>query len=265
MRLRLVAALGVIVLVGIGVVLWVVKRDVAQQSVAAVSGTDPVIMSPRGQSFPTIKVADAVGWPAGGAPIPAAGLAVHAFARGLKHPRWLYHLPNGDILAAETGAPPEESGGGIKAWVSDFLMSKAGADVPSANRITLLRDADGDGVADLRTVMLDGLNSPYGMALLGGYLYVGNTDALVRVPFVVGQTRVDAKPERVVSLPSGGHWARNVIEAPDGRTLFVAVGSSSNIAEKGLAPEKNRAAIWQVDPERRTARVFASGLRNPNG
>jgi glucose/arabinose dehydrogenase len=228
-------------------------------------GPRPTIGPPRVQSFPTIKVADAVGWPQGAAPTPAAGLAVKAFARNLDHPRWLYRLPNGDVLVAETNSPPRE-GGGIAGMVMGYLMKKGGAGVPSANRITLLRDADGDGVAESRTVLLSGLNSPFGMALMGGYLYIGDTDALVRVPYKEGQTRIAAKPETVVKLnPGGNHWARNVIAAPDGKTLYVTVGSSSNIAENGIEAERYRANILQVYPEAKTFRVFAAGLRNPNG
>ncbi|MEI9926497.1 MAG: sorbosone dehydrogenase family protein [Sphingomonas sp.] len=257
---------------------WVSRPDVAQLSVEAVSGRVPQITDPREQFYPTIAVAPAVGWPSGGKPRAAAGLQVAAFAGGLSHPRWLYRLPNGDVLVAETNSPPR-SGGGISGMVERSLMHAAGADAPSANRITLLRDANGDGVAESRSVFLTGLNSPTGMALLGDWLYVANTDALVRYPFHAGETRITARPEKIVSLPGGGaHWARNLIASPDGKTLFVGVGSSTNIAENGLDAEGsvyakgapgsasgNRAAILQVDPATRTATIFAWGLRNPNG
>lgn len=265
MRKHLLIILGILVVAGAGFWLWLSAPDRAQLPLDAVTGKRPQITPPRIQTFPTIKVADAVGWPQGAAPTPAAGLAVKAFARGLDHPRWLYRLPNGDILVAETNSPPRE-GGGIAGMVMGHLMDKAGAGVPSANRITLLRDADGDGVAESRTVLLSGLNSPFGMALMGGYLYVGDTDALVRVPYKDGDTRITAKPETVIKLnPGGNHWARNVLAAPDGKTLFVTVGSSTNIAENGIEAEKFRANILQVYPEAKTFRIYAAGLRNPNG
>lgn len=259
------AVLGILVLVAAGIVAWLAWPDRAQLDVAAVTGQRPTISAPRQQVFPTVGVPDAVGWAKGAAPTPAAGLRVAAFATGLDHPRWLYRLPNGDILVAETNSPPRE-GGGIRRWVMDTLMSRAGAGVKSPDRITLLRDADGDGVAELRTPFMTGLRSPYGMALVGGMLYVANTDALVRVPYADGQTRIAARPELVVKLPGGAnHWARNVIPAEDGRTLYVSVGSASNIAENGIERERYRAAILQVYPKEKTYRIFAAGLRNPNG
>ena len=265
MRKHILIIAGIFIVAAIAFWFWLRQPDVAQLKEEQVMGPRPTIGSPRVQSFPTIKVADAVGWPQGGAPTPAPGLAVKAFARNLDHPRWLYRLPNGDVLVAETNSPPRE-GGGIAGMVMGYLMKKGGAGVPSANRITLLRDADGDGVAESRTVLLSGLNSPFGMALMGGYLYIGDTDALVRVPYKEGETRIAAKPETVVKLnPGGNHWARNVIAAPDGKTLYVTVGSSSNIAENGLDAERYRANILQVYPEAKTFRVFAAGLRNPNG
>ncbi|MDP1028249.1 sorbosone dehydrogenase family protein [Sphingomonas sp. KR1UV-12] len=259
--LRVLLLLAVIV----GVfVLWLAWPDTAKLPVEAVAGTRPDITAPRTQTFPTIKVADAIGWPAGKTPVAAAGLKVAAFAEGLDHPRWLYRLPNGDVLVAETNSPPRE-GGGIQGWVMNLLMGKAGAGIPSANRITLLRDANGDGVAEQRSVFMTGLNSPFGMALMDGQLYIANTDALVRVPYRDGQTRIDAKPETLVKLnPAGNHWARNVIAARDGKSLFVSVGSSSNIAENGMAAEKYRANILQVTPDGGW-RIFAAGLRNPVG
>lgn len=265
MRKHILIIAGIFIVAAIAFWFWLRQPDVAQLNEEQMMGPRPTIGPPRVQSFPTIKVADAVGWPQGAAPTPAAGLAVKAFARGLDHPRWLYRLPNGDVLVAETNSPPRE-GGGIAGMVMGYLMKKGGAGVPSANRITLLRDADGDGVAESRTVLLAGLNSPFGMALMGGYLYIGDTDALVRVPYKEGETRIAAKPETVVKLnPGGNHWARNVIAAPDGKTLYVTVGSSSNIAENGIEAERYRANILQVYPEAKTFRVFAAGLRNPNG
>jgi glucose/arabinose dehydrogenase len=192
-------------------------------------------------------------------------MKVQPFAAGLDHPRWLYRLPNGDVLVAETNSPPRK-GPGVVTTVMNFLMGRAGAGVPSANRITLLRDADGDGVAETRSAFMTGLNSPFGMTLMDGQLYIGNTDALVRVPYTEGATRITAKPERVIPLNGGGnHWARNVIAAPDGKTLYVGVGSASNIAENGMDAEKYRANILQVWPKDKNWRIYAAGLRNPNG
>ena len=239
--------------------------DNARLAQAQVEGQRPTISEPRRQVLPTIKVADVVGWRAGEAPTPAAGLAVAAFARGLDHPRWLYRLPNGDVLVAETNSPPRK-GGGIQGWVMGKLLGKAGAGGASANRITLLRDADGDGVAETRSVFMTGLNSPFGMALMGGQLYIANTDAVVRVPYSDGATRITARPELIVKLPGGGnHWARNLLPAPDGQHLFVSVGSSSNIADNGIEAERYRADVLEVAPATRTLRIYAAGLRNPNG
>ena len=255
----------IILLVGIGAFVWLGWPDKARLDIAAVEGQRPTISAPRRQVIPTVKVADVVGWQNGAMPTPAAGLAVQPFARGLDHPRWLYRLPNGDVLVAETNSPPRD-GGGVTGFVMRRLMNKAGAGVPSANRITLLRDADGDGVAETRTAFMTGLNSPFGMALMGGQLYIGNTDAVVRVPYTDGATSIGATPELVVKLPGGGnHWARNLLAAADGKHLFVSVGSSSNIAENGLDAEKYRANILEVAPDTKTLRIYGAGLRNPNG
>ena len=279
---RILIALGILVVAGAVAWFWISQPDVAQYSEQAVTGREPQLGPPREQSFPTIGVAKAVGWPAGAKPTAAAGLQVAAFADKLDHPRWLYRLPNGDVLVAESNSPPRR-GGGITGWVMNWLMRDAGAGVASPNRITLLRDTNGDGVADARTVFLTGLNSPSGMALIGNWLYVGDTDALLRFPYQLGQTQITAKPEKIVDLPGGGnHWARNVVAAPDG-SLYVAIGSSSNIADNGLEAEGpsysattaaemaaasnkvGRAMIIQVFPDRKALRVFAWGLRNPNG
>jgi len=187
----------------------------------------------------------------------------------LQHPRWVYVLPNGDVLVAETNAPerPEE-GKGIKGRAMTYFQKKAGAGVKSANRITLLRDADGDGVAEVRETFLEGLNSPFGMALVGNNLYVANTDAVVRFPYRNGQTRITANGEKLVDLPAGPrnhHWTKNLIATPDGSRLYVTTGSNSNAAEHGMQEEEGRAAIWEVDAKSGKHRVFASGLRNPNG
>lgn len=236
---------------------------------SATVGPDPALPEPTRSIVPTVKIAPAKGWPEGVTPKAAAGMQVSAFARDLQHPRWVYVLPNGDVLVAETNAPhrPEE-GKGIKGRAMTHFMKKAGAAVPSANRITLLRDADNDGVAELREVFLQGLNSPFGMALVGSDLYVANTDAIVRFPYVQGQTRITAAGIKITELPAGPrnhHWTKNLIASPDGSKLFVTTGSNSNVAEHGMQEEEGRAAIWEVDAKSGAYRIFASGLRNPNG
>ena len=242
--------------------------DTARLAVADGTGPDPVLPAPGGGLLPTVDIAPAVGWGEGQTPEPAPGLRVAAFARDLEHPRWLTVLPNGDVLVAESAAPGTDEKSGLRARITKRFFKAAGAAVPSPDRVTLLRDTDGDGVADVRTVLVDRMTSPFGMALVGGHLYVANADALVRVPFEVGQTHVEVAPDTVVALPHepyNQHWTRNVIASPDGATLYVAVGSASNIAEHGLEAEEDRAAVWEVDPSTGDWRVFASGLRNPVG
>ncbi|MDB5869033.1 MAG: L-sorbosone dehydrogenase [Polaromonas sp.] len=243
--------------------------DTATLAPTAGMGATPTLPAPKSGLIPTVNIAPAVGWPEGVMPTPMAGLGVTALAQGLDHPRWLYVLPNGDVLVAESNAPPKpEDGKGIKGWVMKKVMAKAGAGVPSANRVTLLRDADGDGVAETRTVFLQNLNSPFGMALVGGDLYIANADALVRFPYQAGQTSISEAPVKVVDLPGGPinhHWTKNVISSPDGSKLYVTVGSNSNVGERGMNAEEGRAAIWEVDAKTGGHRIFASGLRNPNG
>ncbi|QRX82609.1 sorbosone dehydrogenase family protein [Glaciimonas sp. PAMC28666] len=232
-------------------------------------GPNPTIPSPHLTLLPTVNIAPAKGWAAGATPQPAAGLAVSAFATGLDHPRWLYVLPNGDILVAESNAPAKpEDGKGIKGWVMKLVMKRAGAGTPSANRITLLRDTNGDGQVVTRSVFLQGLNSPFGMALIGTDLYVATTDGLLRFPYRTGATQITAAGVKVIDLPAGPinhHWTKNVIASQDGAHLYVTVGSNSNAGENGLENEVDRAAIWQVDAATGQSRIFASGLRNPNG
>jgi len=243
--------------------------DTATQPVSAGTGPQPVLPPPNPTLIPTVRIAPAKGWPDGAAPTPASGLRVTAFAGDLDHPRWLTVLPNGDVLVAESNAPPKPDGDqGIRGWIMGLVMGRAGARTPSANRITLLRDTDGDGVADSRSVFLEGLNSPFGMALVGRDLYVANTDAVLRFPYAPGQTRITEPGVTVAELPAGPrnhHWTRNIIASPDGRRLYATAGSNSNVAENGMAAEEGRAAIWEIDPARGTQRLFATGLRNPNG
>ena len=241
----------------------------AQLQVADGTGPNPELPPPEKSLIPTIQVAAAKGWAAGDKPSSADGTAVAAFADQLDHPRWLYVLPNGDVLVAETNGPERpEDNKGIKAYFKKKAVAKAGAAAPTANQITLLRDTNGDGVADQRSVFLSGLNSPFGMALVGNDFYVANTDALVRFPYSPGQTQISAAAIRVTDLPGGPlnhHWTKNVIANPDGSKLYVTVGSNSNVAENGMDKEQERAAIWEVDPKTGAYRIFASGLRNPNG
>jgi glucose/arabinose dehydrogenase len=242
--------------------------ETAKLPLEAGMGPDPVLPPPAATLVPTVDIAPAKGWPAGSIPVPAPGLSVKAYANGLDHPRWLYVLPNGDVLVAESNKPPKKDKGGIKGWAMELGMKLAGAGVPSANRITLLRDADGDGIAETKSVFLDGLNSPFGMALVGGTLYVANTDALMRFPYKTGETRITAPGTKVADLPAtepNQHWTRNVIASRDGSRLYVTVGSNSNVGEYGLDSERDRAAILEIDPATGRSRRFASGLRNPNG
>jgi glucose/arabinose dehydrogenase len=231
-------------------------------------GPNPQLPPPEHVLSPNVNVAKASGWPAGATPAPAPGLKVNAFATGLDHPRSLHVLPNGDVLVAETNGPGTDPGPpGIKGYFFKKFKKKAGSSVPSANRITLLRDADGDGVAEVRSTLLSGLRSPFGMALLGKELFVANADSLVAIPFEPGQTTVATAPRLVASLPSGRnhHWTKSLAASPDGRWLYVGVGSNSNVGENGMAMEQGRAAIWQIDPRTGATRVFAGGLRNPAG
>ena len=242
---------------------------VADLPVAAGTGPTPQVPPPAETLLPTLDVASAEGWPASAAPVPAQGLVVSAFASGLDHPRWLHVLPNGDVLVAETAAPPQPRlDDSIKGFFMKLFMKKAGSAVPSANRITLLRDADGDGIAELRTPFITGLNSPFGMALVGSDLYVANTDAVLRFPYEPDATRITAPGEKIADLPAGPynqHWTRSLAASPDGSKLYVGIGSASNIAEHGIEEEIGRAAIREIDLRTGAERIFASGLRNPVG
>ncbi len=233
------------------------------------TGPTPTLPAPSVALIPTVNIAPALGWRAGQLPQAAAGLDVRAFASGLDHPRWLQVLPNGDVLVAESNAPAKPAlDHGVKAWVMKLVMSWAGAGVPSANRITLLRDADGDGVAELRTDFLKDLNSPFGMALVGDRLYVANTDAVMEYVYRDGQTQVIDPGRKLTDLPAGPrnhHWTKSLLASADGTKLYATVGSNSNVAENGMAAEEGRAAIWEIDRASGAKRLFATGLRNPNG
>ncbi len=232
-------------------------------------GPNPSLPAPQSSILPTMNIAPAKGWPNGATPVAAAGLAVKAYAVGLEHPRWLYTLPNGDVLVAETNTPhnPDDRKG-LRGWATNLFMKRAGAGVDSPNRITLLRDTDGDGVADQHSVLISGLNSPFGMALTGDSLYVADTDALLRFTYHAGDTAITTPGVKVADLPAGSidhHWTKNVIASRDGQHLYVTVGSNSNVGENGLDAEKSRACILEIDVASGQSRIFASGLRNPNG
>jgi len=256
---------------------WVVAAAVglsacagrSQLSISATVGPAPTLVPPTSTLIPAINVVTAVGWAGEARPKPADGTSVTAFARLLDHPRWLYVLPNGDVLVAETNAPPRpKDRRGLKGWLFHRLQKKAGGAVPSANRISLLRDADGDGVAETRTVFMQGLNSPFGMSLVGEELYVANSDAVVKVPYEQGVTVITATPATVLELPAGPrnhHWTKNIVASPDGRRLYIAIGSNSNAAEHGLEEEHGRAELWELDLQTGTHRTYATGLRNPVG
>jgi glucose/arabinose dehydrogenase len=241
----------------------------AKLPVDAGIGVHPVLPHAEQALIPVINVVTAKGWAPDATPTAANGLTVRAFARGLDHPRWVYVLPNGDVLVAETNAPARpDDAKGIKGFFFRLFQKKAGGAVPSANRITLLRDTDGDGVADIRTVFLSDLHSPFGMALAGNAFYVANTDALVRFPYTRGETRIAIGGTKVTALPGGRlnhHWTKNVIAGGDESKLYVAVGSNSNAGENGIGKEEGRAAIWEIDRATGRHRIFASGLRNPVG
>jgi glucose/arabinose dehydrogenase len=234
-------------------------------------GPNPPLESPRRSLIPTVGVPEVVGWPAGAAPKAPPGFAVTRFAEGLDHPRWLLVLPNGDVLAALSASEPskaDKSNQGIKGFFQKLLMKKVGSAKPSPNRILLLRDADGDGVAEVRTTFAQGLKQPFGMTLVGDTLYVANSDGVVSYPYQAGQTEVAGPGTKVFDLPGppiNHHWTKNVVASPDGSRLFATVGSNSNIGENGMENEVGRAAIWEYDLASKQARVFASGIRNPNG
>ncbi len=232
-------------------------------------GPDPTLPPPRAERIPIVHIAPAKGWPRAAAPLPAAGLQVTRFAGDLVHPRWIHVLPNGDVLIAETNAPPRPEGTkGLKEKAMGVVMKIAGAGTPSANRITLFRDVDCDGVPETRSTFLENLNSPFGMALIGDNFHVANADAVVRFAYTTGANRLEGPGTKLADLPGGPrnhHWTKNLIASRDGSKLYATVGSNSNIAEYGMQEEEGRAAIWEIDVKSGAKRLFATGLRNPNG
>jgi glucose/arabinose dehydrogenase len=263
-------AIGVLVLAVVlaGLAWWIVRGSPAEYSLDDVTGTDPKIAAPNAETIPTVNVARPIGWAEGQAPTAAEGLAVNRFAEGLEHPRVIYAMPGGDILVAESNAPERVLGGGnaFTNWVAGILFSRAGAAVPSPNRIVLLRDADGDGVAEARHVLRSDLASPSGLAWRDGKLFVANHNAVLRFDYTEGATTLEGEPTKLMDLPpAGNHWMRNLLLSEDGTKLYVAVGSASNIGEGGMDAEKGRAAIHEIDLATGRTRQFAAGLRNPNG
>ena len=270
---KIAIALGVILVLAGGAFWFLARGDTADLSVEEVAGTEPVLQEGDPQSFPTVQIAEPVGWKAGGAPTPAEGLEVVRFAEGLEHPRILYALPNGDVLATLTRAPKQEGGGGggimatIEGWIAAMLFEKAGSAGESPNQIVLLRDEDGNGSAETTKVILaEGLDSPSGISWLDDTLYVANHNAVLAFPYTLGSDAVTGTPRKLMDLPAGGnHWMRNIEISPDGTSLFVAVGSASNIGERGMAAEEGRAMIWEYNLATKRQRQYAVGLRNPNG
>jgi glucose/arabinose dehydrogenase len=228
-------------------------------------GSAPVIPAAKPQgSMPTLKMPTAQGWAPGQTPAAAPGLRVNAFAADLKHPRWICALPNGDVLVAEA-TTADRPARNVLEFAIMSTMRRAGALGTSANRITLLRDADGDGVAEIQTVFMEGLNQPFGMALIGDTFYVGNTDGVMAFPYTPGATKITAPGRRLATFKPAGHWTRSLLASPDGTKLYAGVGSLSNIGEMGMEREAGRAAIYELDLASGNGRIFASGLRNAVG
>ena len=270
---KIAIALGIILVLAGGAFWFVSRGDTADLSVEDVAGTEPVLQEGDPQSFPTVQIAEPVGWKPGEAPNPAEGLEVARFAEGLDHPRVLYSLPNGDVLVTLTRAPRSEGGessgimAAIEGWIAGMLFEKAGSAGESPNQIVLLRDEDGNGSAEQQIVILeDGLDSPSGMSWQDNTLYVANHNAVLAFPYTLGSEKVTGTPRKLMDLPPGGnHWMRNMEIAPDGTSLYIAVGSASNIGERGMEAEEGRAMIWEYNLETKRQRQYAAGLRNPNG
>ncbi len=260
--------LGVLMLAGVAI-FGLSRGDTARLPFAAGTGPNPQLPQPRPTLLPTVLIAPAKGWPQGAKPKPAEGLAVQAYAIGLTHPRMLHVLPNGDVLVAESNGPERpDDGKGVKAWITSLVQRRAGAGPKSPDRITLLRGLKSDGTAELKTAFLENLHSPFGMALVGNDFYVANTDSIVRFPYRDGDTVITAPGTKLADLPAGTinhHWTKDLVASRDGKKLYASIGSNSNVAENGIDKEENRAAVLEVDRVSGQWRVFASGLRNPNG
>ncbi len=246
----------------LGAAMVLMRRRAAPRTVAL--GQAPQIPQAQAQGIMTLKMPTGRGWRGSEAPIPAPGLRVNAFARDLQHPRWIEVLPNGDVLVAESlqeASPPKS----LLDRATQATMRRARALGVSANRVTLWRDADGDGVAEIRELFLDGQRQPFGMALVGETFFLGNTDGILAFPYTPGATSITAPGRRLLDFQPGGHWTRSLIVSPDRKRLYCGVGSLTNIGDEGMAVEEGRAAIWELDLETGGARIFASGLRNPVG
>jgi len=267
MKKHIIAVTLILLALGASLLFYLTRPDEARLALGQDVGREPVFTTPRPEEIPTVSIPDMTGWKAGEAPTPASGLAVSRFAEGLAHPRSILALPNGDLLVAETNSPARPDDG-IRGRIMKHFLEKAGAGGPSPNRIILLRDADKDGKAEVRTTFLTGLNAPYGMALVGDTLYIANTDAVVAFPYKEGETRITAPARKLLTLPHGApniHWTRNLVASPDGKLLYIAIGANSNIGENGLETEANRAAIIEFNPATGDNRVYAAGMRNPVG
>lgn len=267
---KLLIALGVLVVAGAlaGGAVVLSSQEEATVDIAEQYGPNPKLPEPNPKLLPTVNQAEAEPWKEGEMPTASQGFVVNEYAKGLDHPRWLHLLPNGDVLVAESNKPPQQKNTmSIRRWVAHKIMGSAGANTPSANRISLLRDQDGDGVAETKTVFLKNLFSPFGMTLSNGTLYIANADAIVSVPYQDGQTEITEEPKHIVDLPAGlnHHWTKDVIASKDGTKLYATVGSNSNVGENGMENEENRAAVLEIDLATKAVRLFAGGLRNPNG
>ncbi|MEY2943541.1 MAG: hypothetical protein RLY97_1555 [Pseudomonadota bacterium] len=259
--------LGAIVIIGGGFAAWIIRGNPSSEKFSQFEGVNPRIVDPQWEKIPSVGIATPIGWAAGESPVVAAGLKVSRFAEGLDHPRTMLSLPNGDILVVETGAPPANDPGGVTGFFQRHLMRFAGAGGESPNRLVLLRDTDGTAKAAQHFVLRhDGLASPSGMAYANGRLYVANHDAVLMFDYALGATQITGNPTKIMDLPpKGNHWMRNLLLSPNGKLLYVAVGSASNIGERGMDAEKGRAAIFEIDLATKSSRQFAGGIRNANG
>ena len=252
----------IVAIIGGAALLW---RRMQGSAPTPAWGSTPVVPAAKPQgAIPTLKMPTARGWHDGQKPIAAPGLKVNAFATGLKHPRWINVLPNGDVLVAESNqvAGPVRN---VFGYAMQATMRRASALGESANRISLFRDADGDGVAEKREIFMEGLNQPFGMALVGDTFYVGNTDGVEAFPYQAGADRITAEGRKLVTFKPSGHWTRSLLPSPDGTKLYAGVGSLTNIADNGMEAEEGRAAIYELDLVNDKSRIFASGLRNAVG
>jgi YD repeat-containing protein len=264
---KLLTWLGIIVLALAGLYVWIARGNPSKLESNATAGKVPLLGEPQTEMFPSVGLAKPIGWAANQAPVPAKGLTVSRFVEGLNHPRTMLTLPNGDVLVAETNSPPRKGGGGVTGFFMKMFLGRVGAGDPSPNQIVLLRDGDGDGKAEQRfTLRKAGMDSPSGLAWGAGKLYIANHNAVLAFDFTPGANELTGEPKKLMDLPGGGnHWMRNLALSPDGKKLYAAVGSASNIGENGMEEEVGRAAIWEIDLASGKRRQYAAGMRNPNG